>query len=1015
MWSNSPQGQAGSSPTPGAAAWALEATTDFVVLLDREFRITYINRAAAELNSLTVEEAIGRTNWEVWPSILGTDVERAYREAMTTGEPRRFEQHYIEEGGLNVWLEVHAYPSPDGLAIFFRDISEAKRQAAREAEDRERLASAMRATDLGTWRCELPLDGTPFYWSPQVRRHFGISEDEEVGVKEFLELLHPDDREPTAQAMTRAIEERVPYDVLYRTLGRDGRMRWIRATGNAFYREDGTPYRFDGFTVDLTERIETEQALRDAKARSEATLASGDVGTWVFDTVYDRVYADANIVAMFGVDDRQANGGSVSDFIERVHPEDQPIVREAIARSIREGAAYDIEYRVLNGDREVWVLARGIPEKNAAGHVVRLPGIIVDITARKTAQAARLLSEERYRTLFESIDEGFGVIEVVFDESGNGVDYRFLEVNPAFERMSGVPIEAALSGRTMREMYPSFERYWANLYGQVANTGVSVSVTDHSPALGRWFEVQAVRTGTVGSGLVAVVFKDVTEQRQADVDRERLMAELTAERARLYQLFQMSPSAIAVLHGPDLVFEYANPAYRAMFTQGADVVGKPLAEVLPEAFDQGFDRLLRDVMATGVPFRHPEAPFTMRATAEAPEQTVYVDFVYQPMADANGATTGVFAHIVDVTAQVLAREAAVKSEERFRAVLETTPDPFTILEAVRDHDGEIVDFTWTFVNEATGRLTGETAEELVGALVSERRPGIRETELYAHWLHTLATGEPFSHETFMNFPSGRTYVRLTGVRVGDGIATSFTDLTQRRLNEERLEAVVSDRTAELQTAVKEAEGFNYSVAHDLRAPLRAVSSTAGILLEEAGPELTEEHRMLLARQAENANRLGRLIDELLRLSRLSRAEVRRQPLDMTAKVRSVFNDLLEEGRSNGCVLEVQEGMTAEGDAGLVRTVLHNLLGNACKFSPTGGTVRVGQVKDAFFIQDEGVGFDIQFAPKIFLPFERLVTDAEFEGTGIGLANVDRIVRRHGGHVWAESEPGQGSTFWFTLV
>ncbi|MGV3617408.1 MAG: sensor histidine kinase [Fimbriimonas sp.] len=257
-------------------------------------------------------------------------------------------------------------------------------------------------------------------------------------------------------------------------------------------------------------------------------------------------------------------------------------------------------------------------------------------------------------------------------------------------------------------------------------------------------------------------------------------------------------------------------------------------------------------------------------------------------------------------------------------------------------------------------------------------------------------------------------MRLTGVRVGDGIATIFTDLTHRRLNEERLERAVSDRTMQLQAAVKEAEGFNYSIAHDLRAPLRAMASTSSILLEEAGPSLSEEHRALLVRQKENASRLGRLIDELLRLSRLARAEVKREPLDLTAMVYSVFHDLKEQGRAGDCVLEAQEGMSAQGDVGLIRTVLHNLLGNACKFSPNGGTIRVREQDGVFSVADEGVGFDMAFTPKIFLPFERLVTEAQFEGTGIGLANVERIVRRHGGRVWAESEPGRGSTFFMTL-
>ncbi|CAN5437068.1 hypothetical protein BH11ARM2_BH11ARM2_31350 [soil metagenome] len=231
------------------------------------------------------------------------------------------------------------------------------------------------------------------------------------------------------------------------------------------------------------------------------------------------------------------------------------------------------------------------------------------------------------------------------------------------------------------------------------------------------------------------------------------------------------------------------------------------------------------------------------------------------------------------------------------------------------------------------------------------------------------------------------------------------DLVRKGL-EERVQA----RTDELNAALKEAEGFNYSVAHDLRAPVRAISATAMILLEELGPEVSDEHRRFLERQAYNASRLGVLIDELLRLSRLSRVDVRRMPLDLTRLTDEVVSEL-----RTGLDVRVQEGMRATGDPELVRTVLHNLIGNACKFSPRGAAVEVGQSGGAVWVRDEGIGFDMGYAEKIFQPFERLVTESEFPGTGIGLANVERIVRRHGGRVWAESKPGKGATFSFTLA
>ena len=239
-------------------------------------------------------------------------------------------------------------------------------------------------------------------------------------------------------------------------------------------------------------------------------------------------------------------------------------------------------------------------------------------------------------------------------------------------------------------------------------------------------------------------------------------------------------------------------------------------------------------------------------------------------------------------------------------------------------------------------------------------------------------------------------------------------IAEGRRAEENLRDAVEARTAELRQAVEEAEGFNYTISHDLRTPLRAMSSTSQMLLEEAGDALTEEHRELLRRQAHNAARLGLLIDQLLRLSRLGRVAMVRSRLDLTEIAESIVEELASARLDRGCAFDVAPGMVADGDPALVRLLLGNLMENACKFSPPGSPVRVREESGVVSVADRGIGFDMRYAPKVFLPFERLVTEAEFPGTGIGLANVERIVRRHGGRVWAESAPGAGATFYFTL-
>ena len=216
-----------------------------------------------------------------------------------------------------------------------------------------------------------------------------------------------------------------------------------------------------------------------------------------------------------------------------------------------------------------------------------------------------------------------------------------------------------------------------------------------------------------------------------------------------------------------------------------------------------------------------------------------------------------------------------------------------------------------------------------------------------------------------------------------------------------LEVRVRERTHEL-------ESFCYSVSHDLRAPLRSINATSAILREDYGAELPAPALAELDRQAEASARLGRLIDDLLQFVRLGQTEVVRSPLDMTALARSVSEELR-------IAVEVQPGMRGMGDATLVRLLVMNLLDNAAKFC--GGKapcVSMGQNGDVYHVEDHGIGFDPKYAPKLFKPFERLHREGDFPGTGIGLANVKRVVERHGGTVWAEGRPGDGATFSFTL-
>ncbi len=242
----------------------------------------------------------------------------------------------------------------------------------------------------------------------------------------------------------------------------------------------------------------------------------------------------------------------------------------------------------------------------------------------------------------------------------------------------------------------------------------------------------------------------------------------------------------------------------------------------------------------------------------------------------------------------------------------------------------------------------------------------------------------------------------------------------RRLNEE-LERRVRERTAQLEYTNAELEAFCYSVSHDLRAPLRAVDGFSQALLDDFPDAVPDEARRYLGRIRSATLRMGELIEDLLNLSKVSRAELRRTTVDMSELARDVLAQLQAREPERAVEAHVWDGMQARADPRLLRAVLENLIGNAWKFTAKAAQPRieVGALPDkgratTFFVRDNGAGFDMAYADKLFAAFQRLHAASEFPGTGIGLAIVQRVVHRHGGRVWADAKPGQGAVFFFTV-
>ena len=248
-------------------------------------------------------------------------------------------------------------------------------------------------------------------------------------------------------------------------------------------------------------------------------------------------------------------------------------------------------------------------------------------------------------------------------------------------------------------------------------------------------------------------------------------------------------------------------------------------------------------------------------------------------------------------------------------------------------------------------------------------------------------------------------------------------LTIRRLRLENvaLERQLRERTVELEAANQELEAFSYSVSHDLRAPLRAVNGFSQILLKESESRLSEREQQLLLKISSSAAQMGELIEGLLTLSRLGRQPLSKRPLNLTPLVRQVLNELGKEREGRQLEIRVSDLPECLGDPALLKPIFVNLISNAIKFTRAKerAIVEIGwreqNGEGVFFVRDNGAGFDMRYAHKLFGAFQRLHNRDEFEGTGIGLSIVQRAIRRHGGRIWAEAEVGKGATFYFTLA
>jgi len=370
-------------------------------------------------------------------------------------------------------------------------------------------------------------------------------------------------------------------------------------------------------------------------------------------------------------------------------------------------------------------------------------------------------------------------------------------------------------------------------------------------------------------------------------------------------------------------------------------------------------------------------------------------------------------------------QAVQDSEMRFRTMANTISQ----LAWIARPDGYIIWF-----NDRWYEYTGTMAEQVLGWGWQTLLDPSAAPDVMKELTRAVKSGTPFemefklrgTDETFRTFLIRGEPIKDAGGRVTQWFGTNTDVETLKRVEAEvqqlntELEQRVLRRTAQLEAANKELEAFSYSVSHDLRAPLRAVDGYSMALLDEFGPQLPGEAQRLLRVIRDGAQQMGHLIDDLLTFARLSRLPLSKQTVEMQPMVRDIVRTLQNENSNRQIDVNISTLPSCYGDASVLRQVWTNLLSNAFKYTrkrdhaiiDVGATQQTGET--IYFVRDNGTGFDMRYADKLFGVFQRLHRAEDYEGTGVGLAIVQRIVNRHGGRVWADSVEGSGSTFYFTL-
>ena len=757
-----------------------------------------------------------------------------------------------------------------------------------------------------------------------------------------------------------------------------------------------------------------EKLIASEKLYKEAQLLAR-MGHWKYDPQEDILIWSDELYSIFEID-KDAGPVSIEVFIERIHPED----RDAIRGQVEKGESYRSEYRIVVDNGVVkHIREEVLIVHQEDGKSLIMKGTAQNITSQKQTEEALRESEEKYRRLVEGQDEAIYRMSLP--------DGKYEYMSPAARKVFGYSAEEFLENPLIirKVIHPDFAEYfkekWADLIeGKVPPT-YKYKILDPE-GNERWIVQSNTGIFDDSGNIIAVegLSRDITKRAQAE-------EALRASEEKLHLIIDTSPVGICTVD-PLGNFVTTNIAYERMLGYSKEELrGLSFFDVTHPDNRPKNKKLFQDMFSLETTNFSMEKRYIRK---DGEEINVSVHAI--GIRDAEGNVRFGTAFVEDITERKQAEDSLRDTNARHSAMIENIGDVIAIVGA---------DSMAKYQSPNIEKWFGWKPEDLVGTSGWDKMHPEDIERIQKEFGKMLEKETASIVEYRFKCKDGNyKWIELTAVnRINDpsinGVLLNYHDITERKQAEEQikelnrtLEQRIKDRTKQLERANKELESFAYSVSHDLRAPLRSMDGFSVALLEDYADKLDDQGKDYLQRVRNASKRMAQLIDGILELSRTTRSEVKWEHVNLSALAKTIMTDLHKSQPERRVECIIEPDLYANGDIRLLRAAIQNLLDNAFKFTehcdpgkiefgvlPPSETDESSQTPNpTYFIRDNGAGFDMTYADKLFGVFQRLHKADEFPGTGVGLATVERIIHRHGGRIWADAGVDEGATFYFTL-